>query len=306
LKSRLITTLLEAALTLIRLWPCSWVAPLAACFGRLAPYALKRDSRLIASNVRRVYGLPEHSSYSRRFRQQVFQSQMNVMLETFKHNLSTESLMHVEGLDSLRAAMQQLTAEGRGTIIVTAHAGSWEMVAGSVAQASGKRFYALAKPSKLPEFTRVLGRLRDAMNTEVLWTDNKNILREMIKILKAGDLLGFVMDQKPEGRVGPIVDFFGQPTEFVSGPAKLAIRHQCPVLAVFCMRTAPWRYKIIYQVVAAANHGLNDEQVLTQAMAHAIETWIRHYPEQWVWNYKRWRQSQDTPGSSALELCSPV
>ena len=72
--------------------------------------------------------------------------------------------------------MYSLLAHKRGLIIVTAHIGSWEFVARYAAQASGKRFNALAKPSKLPEMTFVLNKLRDRMNTAVLWTDSKNLL----------------------------------------------------------------------------------------------------------------------------------
>ena len=117
----------------------------------------------------------------------------------------------------------------------------------------------------------------------------------MLKLLKAGECLGFVMDQKPEGRIGPSVNFLGQMTEFVSGPAKLAMRQSSPVLAVFCVRTGPHQYRLLQKVVAPADHGIDDETILTQKMADAIEEAIRLYPEQWIWNYKRWRSETQTP-----------
>lgn len=299
MKDSLSRILIRIVLTLARLWPWSWIEPLSRVMGQLAPRLLPRDRRLIDNNVQAVFGLRPHSGYARRFRAQVFRSQVAVSLETFKYSLWSQGPLKLEGLDDLKRKLEAPLLAKKGIIIVTAHCGSWELVAHAVAAASQETFYALAKPSKSRAFTEVLGQLRQRMSTEVLWTDSKNILRDMMRVLKAGQLLGFVMDQKPEGRVGPRVDFLGRPTEFVAGPAKLAIRHQSAVLAVFCMRSGPGRYKIYSEVIAPALHGLADERALTQAMAHTIEAYIRLYPEQWLWNYKRWRLSSLANGSQA-------
>ncbi len=291
LRSRLITVLLKAVLRLVASWPASWIPWTSRCVGFLAPRLLSRDQKLIASNVQRVYALPPHSSFSKTFQEQVFRSQWCVLMETLRANLSKQDPVKVEGLDELAVTTQDLMSSGKGLIIVTAHLGNWEFVARYTARASGRRFHALAKPSKLPELTKILDELRQRMNTAVLWTDSKNLLKDMLKLLKAGECLGFVMDQKPEGRVGPLVQFFQQPTEFVSGPAKLSIRQGSPVLAVFCMRTGVLQYRIIQKLIVPADHGQTDEIELTQKMANSIESVIRLYPEQWLWNYKRWRPS---------------
>ncbi len=298
MKSALIKALLYGCLYLVAAIPSSCVEPFARFLGWFYALFPSRDRSLIASNVQRVYGLAPHSNYAKTFQKQVFQSQVACFIETIQANLSRQEKVSVEGLPELGQVLKECKREDQGLIIVTAHCGSWEFVARSMVKASGRRFFALAKPSHVPEFTALLDDLRERMQTDVLWTDSKNLLRDMIKVLKAGDCLGFVMDQKPEGRVGPVVDFLGQPTEFVSGPAKLAARHQCPVLAVFCMRTGPWRYRLIYRLIVGADHGLSDEIALTQMMATAIEECIKVYPEQWVWNYKRWR----SPMSKALPV----
>lgn len=293
------TFLLRVSFLLVRVLPRWSVSPLSRWLGRLAPHLLRRDSRLIAANVQRVFDMNAHSAYQKRFQQQVFQSQIAIGLETFKFMLWPERYpLKLEGFDTLQKTLEPML--GRGFIIITAHFGSWELVAKVVAQASGRKFNALAKPSKAPAFTQLLEEMRVRNNTAVLWTDRKNLLREMMRILKEGESLGFVMDQKPEGRRGPLVDFFGIPTEFVSGPAKLALRHEVPVLAVFCMRIGPWHYRIHTQAVTCAGSRVpEDEDSLTQSMAAAIESFIRLYPEQWLWNYKRWRHLPNIKDSGA-------
>ncbi|MBC7660468.1 MAG: lysophospholipid acyltransferase family protein [Chitinophagaceae bacterium] len=289
MKSALIKGCLRLIAFFIRALPKAAVPWVAFVFSRLAPVLMKRDTDLIASNIDRVYSLPPQSIFSKTFQRQVFRSQALVALETFKHQLSKTDLVHVEGLERARIMIDKLSGPGKGLLVVTAHHGSWEMVASTVAQVSGKTFVALAKPSTVPEFTEVLDNLRRRGNTRILWTDSKNLLRDMMGTLKSGGNLGFVMDQKPEGRVGPVVDFLGQATEFVAGPGKLAARHQSAVIAFFCMRTGPWEYRIEVETVVEAEHGIKDEDLLTQKMASAITRAIQLYPEQWVWNYKRWR-----------------
>lgn len=289
MKSKLISYCLRFVLFLIRLIPKSLISVLAYCLGGIAPWLLKRDSRLIAGNINRVYNLPPHSNFSQAFQRQVFRSQIAVGLETLREQMAEKSLFTFAGYEEAKTEINRLLSADKGVIVVTAHLGSWEMNAKMTAQASGKTFHALAKPSKLPEFTKVLENLRGRGQTNVLWTDSKNILKDMIRVLKEGGCLGFVMDQKPEGRIGPVVDFLGQRTEFVSGPAKLAIRHRCPVFAVFCIRTGPWEYRIVFETIAEGGHEESDEVALTQRMATSIERIIRLYPEQWIWNYKRWR-----------------
>jgi KDO2-lipid IV(A) lauroyltransferase len=110
----------------------------------------------------------------------------------------------------------------------------------------------------------------------------------MLGALRSGATVGFVMDQKPDGRQGPIVPFFGQPTAFVAGPAAMALRCGCPVVAIFCLREGPFRYRLVSETVEVPAGG-DAELALTARMAATVERVIRDYPEQWTWNYRRWR-----------------
>ena len=96
------------------------------------------------------------------------------------------------------------------------------------------------------------------------------------------------MDQKPEGRRGPVVTFFGRDTEFVAGPASLAVRTGAAVIAVFAFREGPFHYRLEAESLAPPGHQETNELELTQRMAAAIEQAIRKHPEQWAWHYKRW------------------
>jgi len=111
----------------------------------------------------------------------------------------------------------------------------------------------------------------------------------MLKVLKQKAWLGFVGDQKPRGRKGPVVCFFHQKIAFVAGPAVMAKRLNIPILVVFCVREGPMCYRYVSDVCLLPEDGETDEQKITQIVATKIEEIVRLYPEQWCWNYKRWQ-----------------
>lgn len=280
--------LLFSLLALVRRWPRRGFGALAsALYPLLKPFS-GRELRYLSSNVARVYGLPGGSSFAEMFERQNIKHQLICALETLR-GIQDPAAVSTRGLEQLAAHIAAAEAANTGHVMITAHIGSWELCAHYGQKASTRPFHVLAKPAKHASVTVVLDELRRKMGAPVLWTDRKTLLRDMLGALKRRESLGFVMDQKPEGRQGPVVDFLGIPTEFVSGPAAMVARYDCPLIAIFCLREGPFKYRMISQPLLQAGHGIKDELELTRLMAAAIERVIRLYPEQWTWNYKRWR-----------------
>lgn len=251
----------------------------------------RRDINLFFSNVERVYGLPRHSSFATLFFKQCLHHQVKCQTETIL-GIYNPGRVEIEDGNQLKAEARKLLSLNKGLIVVTAHLGSWEFVAKYTGELLGRPFFALAKPSSKPIITNFLQRLRARMNTKVLWTGKPSLLKEMIKTVKSGEILGFVMDQKPAGRIGPVAEFLGQPTEFVTGPASLALKCGTPVLGVYCTRTSPWHYQMHSKTLYVPDSAVTKDQTaeeLTELFASNMSSMIRAYPEQWTWSYKRWR-----------------
>jgi KDO2-lipid IV(A) lauroyltransferase len=278
---------LRALLAFVRVWPAARFDALARLVFVLARPFAGGEIRPLAGNVERIFGLRRGTNFANLFARQNLTHQVLCGLETLRA-IQQPELIQVTGFDELQKKVAVAEAAGKGHLIVTAHVGSWELCAYYGRKAGNKPFHVLAKPSRSPAVTKVLDELRHRMGTPVLWTDKKTLVRDMLGALKRGESLGFVMDQKPEGRKGPVVNFFGLPTEFVSGPATMAIRTGAAVISIFCLREGPFRFRLFSEELVPANHGVKDEDALTQTMASAIERVIRLYPEQWTWNYRRW------------------
>jgi len=277
--------LLARALILL---PQRCLEMLASGLARFACVVSRRDVALIQSNIRRVYGLPAHSEFASMFARQVFRSQLICAVDSLREILRPGSLK-IDGTAELKTLVRKAEASGKGYILLGAHLGAWELCALTTKRAGELPLSVLAKPSRWAPLTHFLEIVRGKMTVKVLWTDRKSILREMLAGVKAGGGVGFVADQKPEGRLGPVVQFLGQPTEFVSGPAMLASRTNCAIIGIAVVRSAPGHYRILASEVLPGGHNQSDELALTVMCAAELEKAIRIWPEQWAWNYKRWK-----------------
>ena len=252
----------------------------------LRPFAGDEFSKIYI-NTNQLYGRYPFGKRSSVFAKQVMRHQVVSALEVIRASYS-QDILKVSGRKELENLLKSFP-NGQGIVGITGHIGSWDLSAAFLVKGGSRNFSALAKPAEFPVIISMLEEIRNRFGANVIWTDSRSVLKEMLKVIKSGNILGFVMDQKPDGRVGPIVNFFGYKTAFVAGPAKMAIRTGCPVIAVFCVREGPWRYRILSRELLGSNHGVKDEVLATQIMASEIERIINLYPEQWVWNYKRWR-----------------
>lgn len=250
-------------------------------YTRLFLLVARKEVRQLYENIEKIWGLPRHSNFAKEFARQVARHEIQISLDALRpfHHFT------IEGLDQLQQNVNQVMSP-RGQLMITAHLGNWELAGACTARVTTKRFYALGKP--IGWLTATVDKMRNQFGITTLWT-HQQPEKKMLKVLQQGDFLALVMDQKPKGRKGPVVSFFEHPTEFVSGPATLAIRNQLGVIAVFCLRLGQDHYRVISRVLTLPNHEEKDVAALTQRFATEMEIWIRAYPEQWSWNYKRWK-----------------
>ncbi len=247
----------------------------------------RRDLSLLRTNIDRVWHLPPKTTFSTMFENQVIKSQVKCTLEGLKI-LIDPSHIHVSGLEELKFLVSSMNRAAQGVLFVTAHIGLWELCAYYAAKVvQPSNLHVLAKPTPSPLLTHLMTDIRTKMGVHVLLNDSKTLIRDMVEVLKKGDSLGFVMDQKPDHR-GVSVDFFRHQTEFVTGPARLAVKFGNPVVSIFCVREDVWRYRLIFRKLLSPNHNLHDEAEVTNLFAREIERVIKLYPDQWTWSYKRW------------------
>ena len=276
-------------LSLIAGIPMRLVGPLVWLLYALAYPFTSKDRRIIKSNIQRVYNLPPGSSFARDFVRQNLMSEARIMLDTIRFAMRPGDY-EIAGMDEARDKFASLPKE-TGVVIITAHVGSWDLAGYAAGTALGRPFHALAKPSKSKWLTPVLGELRKRLAMRVIWTDSKSLLKDMMAVTQKGDALGFVMDQKPGKRQGGhTCVFLGIPgTNIVPGPGLMITRKNLPVFGVSIMRTGRGKFRFYVTDVLPHGHGETDELKVAQLLADDMSRMIKLYPEQWSWNYRRWK-----------------
>lgn len=246
---------------------------------------LRKDYANLERNIENVLKLPLNERAA--FADACIKHQIISALETLKALHNPDSVQ-IDGLEKAKADIARLSQKDKGLIAITAHCGSWEISGSIIARLSPYPAYAMAKPAKQKFLTDFMTGLREKQkNLTVIWNNDPKLLRRLVAALKEKATLGIVMDQRPNQPGDQYVQFFGQPTDFVAGPAKLALQYDTPILSIYSLRVGPFHYVCETKEIPF-EATLTTGQELNQKLATDMENVIRRFPEQWTWNYKRW------------------
>jgi KDO2-lipid IV(A) lauroyltransferase len=198
---------------------------------------------------------------------------------------SLRRIVECEGLENLQAAQ----ALGRGVILFTGHLGAWELSSLALS-AFGYPMSFLVRRIDNPLIERLIEKTRTRFGNRSI--DKRAAMRPMLRTLRAGGTLGILVDLNTQPHEGIFVDFFDIPASTTSGVAALALRTGAAVLPVF----VPWdekRQRFILHVdpplvVAPTGDEKEDIRELTSQFTSVVESYVRRFPDQWLWIHKRW------------------
>lgn len=193
-------------------------------------------------------------------------------------------LIDYEGKEAFLSAY----ARGRGVILITAHFGFWEWEFACLKQ-MGVKGTAVVKDIRSKALNRFIMEQRDLGDVYAL--HKKNSAQEIIRLLKKGEAVGFILDQNMNTDFGVFVDFGSEKACTLSAPALMASRFGIPVFGSFIVRTPEDRYRMVLTEIQTVKTGNREKDLVanTQIFSDAILSMIRKYPEQWIWLHKRFK-----------------
>lgn len=201
--------------------------------------------------------------------------------------------MSIRGWEHLLRA----EAEGRGVLLLTAHLGSWEMLADPVSIYRGPS-YAIARPADNPYLDRQARRLRERFG--VVAVNRRGAGRRAMRALENGERVWILADQRVHPREGVELPFLGRPATTSTLAARLALRFCTPAVPIFCYPEPGGRFRIEVRPAIRPDESGDGEPggvaggdpvaELTARYVAATEAEIRDHPEMWLWMHDRWRQ----------------
>ena len=192
----------------------------------------------------------------------------------------------VEGLDALRKA----AASGDGVILLAPHLGNWEIFGYYACEGIASNF--MYQPPKSPPMDELLRQVRAKSGVKLAPTNRRGV-GILLSSLQKGEMVGVLPDQVPADEGGVFADFFGQSAFTMTLTSRLAQRGKPAVFCGFAQRLAHGKgFKVI---VRPADSGVFDPDLQRSAAAinRSVEACVALAPEQYQWEYKRFRRQAD-------------
>jgi KDO2-lipid IV(A) lauroyltransferase len=199
---------------------------------------------------------------------------------------NTRGWMRAEGLDHYLAAQ----ARGKGVLIVTGHLGAWEL-SGFYHSLMGHTMSMVIRPLDNRRLDAFVNGVRCLHGNQVI--DKDDFGRGLLLAMRARQTVGILMDTNMTPPQGEFVKFFGVEACTGTGLAHMARNTGAAVLPGFMLwEPAERRYVLHFGPQIEIPHTADaaaDILAATQLCTSVIESWIRRYPDQWLWIHRRWK-----------------
>jgi len=190
---------------------------------------------------------------------------------------------------NLRARVDELSAAGRGVLILSAHTANFELLA-RMAGEPGRELFVFHRSMSNELVNR---HLIDARRRAHLGTLGRGpTVREALRVLGRGGVIVLPMDQNQPRRKGIFVEMFGRQACTSTVLARLSLATGAPVLPVFAVwdgdRLSARMSDAIWPPSQAADRKAT-VAALTERYTREIESAVRAHPAQWNWAHRRWK-----------------
>ena len=199
---------------------------------------------------------------------------------------NTLGFLRYEGLEHYLAARDR----GKGVLIVTGHLGAWEL-SSYYHSLMGHPMSMVIRRLDNARVDRLVNGIRCLHGNRVLHKDD--FARGLLGAMRQGETVGILMDTNMTPPQGAFVPFFGRMACTASGMARVALKTGATVLPGFMLWEEQEQKYVLHfgEAIEVVSTGNDEQDVLenTARFTAVIESWIRRYPEQWLWVHRRWK-----------------
>ena len=190
----------------------------------------------------------------------------------------TASVKHCYGWEHIETAR----AQGKGVIVLTPHFGCFELVGLYVA--ARLPMTCMYRRPRSPALDALMHTGRERGHMKLAAADLGGV-RQLLKTLKRGEVIGILPDQVPSNGEGQWLPFFGRPAYTMTLIERLIETSGAPVMMCHVERLAHGQGYTMYiePLLFDTAHPLSPQ------MNSALETVILSRPEQYLWSYNRYK-----------------
>ena len=269
--------------------PYAVVAAFGAAIGWLI-WTLRIRRRVVLENLGRAF--PERTEAERLDIARRTYRTLGQMLAEFPRipylkEEQLERLFVADGWECYEAARDR----GKGVVACTAHFGNFEALAAAHVM-RGVPITTISRQMAENWFNDAWRALRARSGIDEIVVKRNATFSAALKALKAGRVLGYVIDQNETSRSAVFPTFFGVPAATSPTPAVLALRSGAAVVFVVSYPLGDGRHRVVLEgPLDVPDTGDRDRDILAfmQDLNGRLERWVREHPEQWYWLHRRWK-----------------
>ena len=188
------------------------------------------------------------------------------------------SVRHCHGWEYFEAAQ----AQGKGVIVLTPHIGCFEVIGLYIA--SRMPITCMYRPPRWKFLDTLMHEGRERGQMKLAPTDLGGV-RQLLKALKRGQIIGVLPDQVPGNGEGEWTPFFGRPAYTMTLIGRLAEASGAAVVMCHSERLPHGDgYALHFTPLS-----FDATTSIPKQMNVALEAVIRNHPEQYLWSYNRYK-----------------
>ncbi len=255
----------------------------------------------VRANVAQVLGKPARHPEVERTARRIVRNHAYAWVDFFYYGqrapeAAFRNFLALEGGEH----MERLAREKRGAILLTAHAGNFEL-GGLLLKALGLQIHAVYKPDRFEAVERLRTRIRSQGGVVGIPVDGVGFSTlPLLKLLREGKLVGMQGDRDFSLNGLPI-PFFGREVHFPRGPWELAAMTGAPVIGSFFFMDPELRFhaKFFEPIHVEQERGRRRASIELGMRRYVLqlEELVRLHPDQWYCFYPFWddplRRSRD-------------
>lgn len=247
--------------------------------GLLGYYLIKKRRVLTIDNIKRAFPEKTDKEVIRIAKESYKTMGKMVMTSIYLEDITTNGHTVIENEELILKACED---NEKAVIIVSLHLGGFE--AGSIMR-SIRKFYAVFRKQKNRKLNDLMTEWREKGGLHSIPLRDSEALNSA---LKNKTLIALASDHHADDVE---IEFFGRKTTAVSGPVLLGLKHKIPLVlsyAIFEGNTVKVINKKILEIEKKENLKATVKYNM-QKIFYEFEEIIKEYPEQYMWQHKRWR-----------------
>ena len=253
-------------------------------------YIIGYRKKVVGKNL--LHSFPEKSEKERLgIEKRFYRHLADIFVETIMLASFSEKEMRERMIYTNIEVFQKFNNE-HPTIAAMGHYGAWEYTIGYSLNTTNP-VKAVYHPLKDQAVELFYHKMRSRFGTKPI--PMKDTAREVITETHKGNncIVALIADQTPpKPLIKNWIPFLHQPTPFIMGMEKLALKFNMPVIFMDIQRVKRGYYSVTFSVLYDGKEKV-EELEITRRYAAILEKIIRRTPHLWIWSHKRWKHKPE-------------